>query len=90
MKIQETNQRDPAALALAALGWTLAEDARAERLLALTGLAPEDLRAGLGEPAVLAAILRFLEAHEADLVACAEALGVPPAELVEARRALER
>jgi len=89
MKIQETNERDPAALALAALGWTLAEASRAERLLALTGLAPDDLRARLAEPAVLAAILRFLEAHEPDLLACAEALGVSPAELVEARRRLE-
>jgi hypothetical protein len=90
MKIQETNERDPAALALAALGWTLADGARAERLLALTGLTPEDLRAGLSEPATLAAILRFLEAHEPDLVACAEEIGVAPAALVEARRELER
>lgn len=90
MKIQETNEPDPVALALAALSWTLADGARADRLLALTGLTAEDLRAGLGEPATLAAILRFLEAHEPDLVACAEELGVAPSELVEARRRLER
>ena len=89
MKMDETNERDPSALALAALHWTLADGARAERLLALTGLTPEDLRAGLGEPATLAAILRFLEAHEPDLLAAAEALNVSPAELVEARRRLE-
>ena len=88
MKIQETN--DPAPLALAALGWTLSDDTRAERLLSLTGLTPEDLRTGLGEPATLAAILAFLEAHEPDLVACADAIGATPAELVEARRRLER
>ncbi|HEX8644270.1 MAG TPA: DUF3572 family protein [Allosphingosinicella sp.] len=90
MKIQETNERDPAALALAALGWTLGDGQRAERLLALTGLTPEELRAGVGEPATLAAVLSFLEAHEPDLVACAEAIGAAPAELVAARRALER
>jgi hypothetical protein len=39
---------------------------------------------------VLAAILGFLEAHEPDLLACADALGVKPAQLVEARRRLER
>ena len=89
MKIQETNDRGEA-LALAALGWTLADGARAGRLLALTGLTPEDLRSGLGDRATLAAILRFLEAHEPDLVACADELGVAPAELVEARRRLER
>jgi hypothetical protein len=90
MKIQETNERDPAALALAALGWVLSDGARAGRLLALTGLGPDDLRAGLGDDAMLAAILRFLEAHEPDLVACADNLGVEPAALVEARRKLER
>ena len=90
MKIQETNERDPSALALAALGWTLSEGQRAERLLSLTGLTPEDLRTGLGDPALLAAILRFLEAHEPDLIACAEAINATPAELVEARRRLER
>lgn len=90
MKIQETNGAADHALALAALGWALAEDARARRLLALTGLDPETLRAGLGDEALLAAVLRFLEAHEPDLVACAEALGTSPAALVAARRRLER
>jgi hypothetical protein len=89
MQVNETNQ-SPEALALAALGWTLQETARADRLLALTGLTPEDLRAQIGERALLAAILRFLEAHEPDLVACAEALEVAPAQLVAARRELER
>ena len=83
----ETN--DPEALALAALGWTLADEARAQRLLALTGLSPDELRARLGERDLLAAVLAFLEAHEPDLVAAAEALGVPPAELVAARHRLE-
>ncbi|MEA3040840.1 MAG: hypothetical protein QOC65_329 [Sphingomonadales bacterium] len=89
MTIQETNEGDPASLALAALAWTLADGARADRLLALTGLTPEDLRAGLGDRATLAAILRFLEAHEPDLIACAEAIGASPAELVAVRRRLE-
>ena len=89
MKIQETNEDGASALALAALSWTLGEPARADRLLALTGLGPEELRASLAEPATLAAILRFLEGHEPDLVACAETLGVAPTALVAARRRLE-
>jgi hypothetical protein len=88
MRISDTN--DPETLALAALGWTLAEEARASRLLALTGLTPETLRERLGEPGLLAAILRFLESHEPDLIACGEALQVPPTKLVEARRRLEQ
>jgi hypothetical protein len=87
MRNQDTN--DPEALALGALGWALDEPGRAQRLLALTGLTPGDLRDRLGDPTLLAAILGFLEAHEPDLLACSEALGVAPALLVEARRRLE-
>lgn len=89
MKLNETNH-SAEALALSALGWTLAETGRADRLLALTGLTPENLRSSLGEPSLLAAILRFLEAHEPDLVACADELQVAPAQLVDARKSLER
>jgi hypothetical protein len=90
MRIQSTNKEEAEQLALAALGWTLSEPVRAERLLGLTGLTPGDLRSRLSEASLLAEILRFLEAHEPDLIACAEALDVTPKELVEARRSLER
>jgi len=72
---------DPQATALAALGWVLSDGDRAARFLALTGLTPDDLRAGLGDPAVLSAVADFLCAHEPDLVAAADALGLKPAEL---------
>jgi hypothetical protein len=88
MNGEETN-RDPEELGLAALGWTLRDDVRAERLLALTGLSPGDLRARVADPVLLAAVLRFLEGHEPDLIACASALGVPPLALVNARCRLE-
>ncbi len=77
------------ALALQALIWTLQSPSRAERLLALTGLSVEELRGGAGEPGVLAAILSFLEGHEADLIECADSLDVRPESLVAARRVLE-
>lgn len=82
--------QDPAALALAALGWLLGDDDRAQRLLALTGLTPEALRGGLGDPAVLEAVLDFLCAHEPDLLGAAEALDVAPADLAAARERLDR
>ena len=44
-------------LALEALGWALADDRRAERLLSLTGLTPDRLRNGLGDRGVQAAVL---------------------------------
>ncbi|HKT14518.1 MAG TPA: DUF3572 domain-containing protein [Allosphingosinicella sp.] len=75
---------------MSALGWILGDQKRADRLLALTGLSPADLRTRLSDPALLAAVLGFLEAHEPDLLACAEALGVDPARLIAARVSLER
>lgn len=89
MSLNETNE-EPEALALSVLGWTLQDNARAERLLSLTGLTPEDLRQRLHDPSVLAAILGFLESHEPDLVACAEDLGISPARLIAAKARLER
>ena len=89
MRGQETNGDRAEALALASLGWTLSDSARAGRLLALTGLTPEDLRSRVSDRAVLAATLRFLEGYEPDLVACAEAIGVEAPRLVEAREVLE-
>jgi hypothetical protein len=80
---------DPVALALAALAATLGPERRAQRFLDLTGIGTEELRTRLGEPALLAAVLRFLEAHEPDLLSVAQELGVDPSQLVEARRLLE-
>ncbi|MPS67645.1 MULTISPECIES: DUF3572 domain-containing protein [unclassified Novosphingobium] len=80
--------QDPQALALNALGWVLGDPDRAERFLALTGLTPDELRASLGEPATMAAVLEFLCSHEPDLVAAAEALAVSPMALASARERL--
>jgi len=84
----ETND-DASILALLALAWCLEDSRRAERLLALTGLTTNDLRARATEPALQAAVLGFIEAHELDLVACADHLGVRPEALVRARAELE-
>ena len=81
---------DPQALALGALGWLLESEHRADRFLALTGLTPETLRGGLGDPAVLGAVFDFLGAHEPDLVAAADALGIPPEQLAAAGERLLR
>ncbi len=83
-----TNRPDAQTIGLQALAWTLSDGDRAERLLAVTGLDVDDLRARAMEPAVLDAVLGFLEAHEPDLLACAEALDVKPEALVQARAEL--
>ena len=80
---------DAHAIALLALATAVSDERRARRFLDLTGIGTDELRARAGEPALLAALIRFLEAHEPDLVAVAEAMEVEPEALVAARRELE-
>lgn len=81
---------DPVTLALVALAWLLGDPARAERLLALTGMTADGLRAAASQPQLLAEFIRYLEGYEADLMAAADAVGVSPTRLVNARIELER
>ncbi|HKT75231.1 MAG TPA: DUF3572 family protein [Sphingobium sp.] len=81
---------EPFTLALLALAWTLGDERRADRLLALTGLDADALRAGVDNPGVLGAVLDFLADHEPDLIACAEAIEATPADLIAAKDQLRR
>ena len=87
--MQTKTPNDPLTLALSALAATLADERRAQRFLDLTGIGTIELRRRAAEPALLAGFLRFLEAHEPDLLSVSEAIGVAPEELVAARRELE-
>ena len=80
---------DPLALGLAALAATLGDERRARRFLDLTGIGTEELRARAADPALLAALIAFLEAHEPDLLSVSEQIGVTADELVAARRSLD-
>ncbi len=87
MRAHSTN--DAETLALSALAATLTDERRAQRFLALSGIDTDDLRSRASEPSLLAALLRFLEAHEPDLIDVSEAIGVQPRDLVDAREELE-
>jgi hypothetical protein len=87
MRAHSTN--DAETLALSALAATLTDERRAQRFLDLSGIDTGDLRSRAADPAVLAALLRFLEAHEPDLIDVADAIGAKPADLVAAREELE-
>ena len=87
MRERATND-DPTAVVLQALAATLADPRRAERFLALTGLDADQLREQIGDPGMLGALIGFLENHEPDLIAVAEAIGSTPEALVAAGRAL--
>ena len=88
LKQREDSVKDPLAVSLNALGWILSDTNRAQRFLDLTGLDPDSLRAALGETATHRAVLDFLCAHEPDLIAAAETLGLQPAELAALREQL--
>ena len=87
MRARSTN--DAETLALSALAATLTDERRARRFLDLSGIDTEELRLRAADPALLAAVLRFLEAHEPDLIVVAGAIGVKPEKLVAAREQLE-
>lgn len=77
-------------LGLRALAYIVADADLGPRFLDLTGLDVATLRAGASSPAVLSAVLGFLESHEPSLVATAAALAVPPSALTAANRVLAR
>ena len=80
---------DSETVALSALAATLTDERRAERFLSITGLSPDGIRGALTDRHTLAACLAFLENHEPDLIAVAEAIGVKPGALIAARAELE-
>ncbi|MBB6506045.1 adenine/guanine phosphoribosyltransferase-like PRPP-binding protein [Sphingomonas endophytica] len=86
----DTNPDDAVARALDALTFILNDPLRAGRFLDTTGLTADNLRKYLTDPSTLAATLTFLEAHEPDLIACAESTGHSPGSLVAARQVLEQ
>jgi hypothetical protein len=82
MRVGDTNGEDRAALAWRAIAWILSDDARAGRLIALTGVTAEDLRARIDDPALHEAVFAHLAAYQPDLISCAESIGADPALLV--------
>lgn len=80
---------DAHVVALSALAAMLTDERRAQRFLDLTGIGTDELRRRAGDAALLRALIGFLEAHEPDLVAVSEEIGVKPEELVAAGRALD-
>jgi hypothetical protein len=79
---------DPIITGLQLLAHVVADADLGERFLALTGLSVDDLRAGATDHGVLAALIDFVAAHEADLVAAADAIDVSPHDIIAAGRAL--
>ena len=75
-------------LASRALDWLCQDAARLGAFMGATGIGPATLRHSAGEPEVLLAVLDFLMADEAQLLACCTDLDLPPEAPAAARSAL--
>jgi hypothetical protein len=75
-------------LALKVLGFLAREDTALDRFLTLSGIHPQDLRARVADPLLLAAVVDFLLGDDALLTAFAQDEGIDPKVLHQARRAL--
>lgn len=75
-------------LAIRALGYLADEPDRLSRFVALSGMAPHELRAHAADPAFLGGVLDFLLEDEAALLDFAAAAGIKPEAVARARHAL--
>ena len=86
MKSQKdtTVAQDAETTAVAILGWLAGEPELLSRFLALTGVAPSDVRGAMNDPGFLAGLVDFLMSHEPTLLAFSEATGIRPEAVVHA------
>ncbi|MEO1046288.1 MAG: DUF3572 domain-containing protein [Pseudomonadota bacterium] len=78
---REQHQDDAETVALQVLAWALTNDARRGRLLAITGMTPDDIRARAGSRELLGAVMGWLANHEPDLLAASDDLQIGPEQL---------
>jgi hypothetical protein len=79
---------DAEALAVQALTFIAGEPERLGRFLAMTGIAPDEIRAASSEPGFLAGVLEHLAGDERLLTAFAAEAGLEPAAVGKALAAL--
>ncbi|HRF09521.1 MAG TPA: DUF3572 domain-containing protein [Xanthobacteraceae bacterium] len=75
-------------IGIAGLSYLAADPERLGRFLAVTGLGPENVRTAARDPGFLPALLDYLLANEADLVAFAEEMNLRPEKIGAARDVL--
>ncbi len=75
-------------LALKAMAYLVGLDEMMERFSAVSGIAPDDMRARASDPEMLAGILEFFLYDEALLTEFCEAHDIPPDAPAQARAAL--
>ena len=90
MKSQKDTHRvaDAEAIAVAVLGWLAGEPELLSRFLALTGVAPGEVRDAVNDRGFLIGLLDFLMGHEPTLMAFSAVSGTAPEAVVRAHDAL--
>jgi hypothetical protein len=82
-------QRDAALkLAIAALGYIAGAPEELSRFLAMTGIAPDAIRAAAVEPGFFGGVLGYIAGNERTLLAFAAQSGIAPEEVEKARTVL--
>jgi len=84
----KADKRDCESIAIKALGFLAGDTERAGRFLAITGIAPENLRIIAQEPAFLLAVLDHLLGDEPLLISFAAHNGLSPESVARARQKL--
>jgi hypothetical protein len=72
-------------LAITALGFIAGAPEELSRFLALTGIAPDAVRAAAAEPGFLGGVLAYIAGNERTLLAFAAQAGIAPEEVEKAR-----
>lgn len=75
-------------LAITALGFLAGAPEELSRFLALTGIAPDAIRAAAAEPGFLGGVLAYVAGDERTLLAFAAHAGIAPEEVEKARTLL--
>jgi hypothetical protein len=81
-------QEDAETGAVRVLAWLAGEEDLMPVFLGASGTSIEDLRARAGDPDFLASLLDFVLMDDAWVLSCADALGLPPGEIMAMRAAL--
>ncbi|GGF79417.1 MULTISPECIES: DUF3572 domain-containing protein [Rhizobium] len=72
--------------AAAVLGWMAGEPDMMQRFLALSGVAPDQIRSAISDPGFLAGVIDFIMSHEPTLLAFCEATGTKPETVIAAHQ----
>jgi hypothetical protein len=76
---------DAEKIAIQALFFLAADEARLGRFLAVTGIGPAEIRAAAREPRFLAGVLDHLADDESAMLAFSQETGIPPEQIANAR-----